>query len=216
MLGNGNTGACLLAEPAACGNFVLGVCVEGIDTYNRIDTGLLDCLDVMEEVCSSCLNPAHVLLAVLFRHGTAGAGNGSAAVTLEGADGCDNNRTVGLETAETALEVPELLESDVCTKTTLSYQVVTKLQADLVGNNRGLTDGDICKRSCMNQTGLALYCLHEVGIYRLNHPRGHCACHLKVLCGNGLSGLVVSNNDLADALSQVLEVVGNCKYCHDL
>ncbi len=90
---------------------------------------------MMNQVLAALLHPAHVLALVLIRHRTAWHRDGRTAVTLEGADGGHDHGAIRLEAGVAALQVPELLKADVCTKAGLSDVVICQLESHAVSDD---------------------------------------------------------------------------------
>ena len=125
--------------------------MEGVDADDRVDAGLLDVADMVHRVLHALFQPFHGLFRgreVLFGDGPARRarqGAGVDAVVFQAADGGGKHRHVGDEAAETAFDVPELLKADVGAEPGLGDMVVEQFQADLVGDDGGLTHGDVGK-----------------------------------------------------------------------
>ena len=94
--------------------------------------------------------------------------------------------------------------------------VIEQLQSQTVRNNGGLTDGDIGKRTGMDQNGLMLDRVAHGGVDGVAHPCGHGAGNFEVLAGDGVAALGVGNNDLADTLTQILQIAGDSEDRHQL
>ena len=125
---------------------------------------------------------------------------------LQGADGSHQHGHVGGQAAEAGLDVPELLEADIGGEAGLGDMVVKQLQGQTVGDDGGLADGDVGEGAGVDQNGLVLHGVAHGGVDGVAHPRGHGAGDLEIFAGDGLAAAGVSNNDLADALAQILEV----------
>ncbi len=54
------------------------------------------------------------------------------------------------------------------------------------------------------------------GVDGVAHPGGHGAGNLEILAGDGLAALGVGDNDLADALTQILQIAGDGEDGHQL
>ena len=84
----------LLAELADEGDLGVGVGIELVDADDRYNAGLLDGIDVVEQVLAALFQQLKVLLGVLRGEGTTGNDRRTAAVHLERADGRDQNGDV--------------------------------------------------------------------------------------------------------------------------
>ena len=197
-------------------DFGLGVGVELVDAHHGHDAGLLDGGNMVEQVLGALLQQLQVLLGVLHRQGTAGNHGGSAAVHLQSTDGGNQNGNVGGQAGQTALDVPELLEADVGSEAGLGHVVVKQLQSQTVADNGGLADSDVGKRTGVDQHGLMLHGVAHGGVDGVTHPGGHGAGHFQILGGDGLAAAAVSHNNLADAVTEILQVTGNSQNSHQL
>ncbi len=76
---------------------------------------------------------------------------------LQGTDGGGKYRNMGFQTTVAALDIPELLKTNISSKATLGNVVFKHLQAETVSNDRRLAYGDIGKGAGMDHAGLILY-----------------------------------------------------------
>ena len=171
---------------------------------------------MVEQVAGALFQELEVLLGVFLGKGSARGNLRAAAVHLERADGRNQNGDVRGQAGKTGLDVPELLEADVGSEAGLGDMVIEELQGQTVSDNRGLADGDVCERACMDQNGLMLDRVAHGGVDGVAHPCGHGAGNFEVLAGDGLATLGVGNNDLADTLTQILQVAGDSEDSHQL
>ena len=94
--------------------------------------------------------------------------------------------------------------------------VVEQLESQTVSNNGGLADGNVGERAGMNENRLMLDRVAHGGVDGVAHPRGHRACNLEIVTGDGFAAAGVSDDNLADALTQILEVTGDSQNRHQL
>src|SRR4030066_1242337 len=106
------------------------------------------------------------------------------------------------EAAQTAFHIPELLEADVCCKTALCNVVIEHLQSNAVTDDGRLAHSDVSKRTGMDQAGLIFCGHHQGGINRIPHPCSHCPCHFKVCCGDGITLLIIGNDNFTKPLPE--------------
>ena len=135
---------------------------------------------------------------------------------LEGADGRDDDRGVGLHAGGAALDVPELLEADVGGESALRDEDLAEAAREAVGDHRALADRDVGERAGVDEDRLALERLHERRVHGADHPRGHRAVDLEVARGDGRAGARPRHDDAAHALAQVREVARDGEDGHDL
>ena len=206
----------LLAELLEKGDLRVGVGVEAVDADDRVDAGLFDGVHMMEQVAGALFQKLEVLLGVFLRQGSARGDLRAAAVHLERADGRDQNRDVRGQAGQTGLDVPELFKADVGSEAGLGDMVIEQLECQTVSDDRGLADGDVGERAGVNENRLMLDRVAHGGVDGVAHPRGHGAGNFEIFAGDGLAAAGVSNNDLADALAQILEVTRDSQDCHQL
>ena len=171
---------------------------------------------MVEQVAGALLQKLEVLLGVFLRQGSARGDLRAAAVHLERADGRDQNGDVRGQAGQTGLDVPELFKADVGSEAGLGDMVIEQLECQTVSDDRGLADGDVGERAGVNEDRLMLDRVAHGGVDGVAHPRGHGAGNLEIFAGDGLAAAGVGNNDLADALAQILEVTRDSQDCHQL
>ena len=98
---------------------------------------------------------------------------GDAAVHLERADGRDDDRAVGLEAGLAALDVDELFGAEVRAEAGLGHDVVGELQRRLRRDHRVAAVRDVGERAAVDEGGVVLQRLHEVGRDRVLEQRRH-------------------------------------------
>ena len=216
MVGLRAADAVFLAELLEKGDLRVGVGVEAVDADNRVDAGLLDGVHMMEQVAGALFQKLEVLLGVFLRQGSARGDLRAAAVHLERADGRDQNGDVRGQAGQTGLDVPELLKADVGSEAGLGDVIVEQLQSQTVSDDGGLADGDVGERAGVNENRLMLDRVAHGGVDGVAHPRGHRACDLKIVAGDGLAAAGVRDDDLADTLTQILQITGDSQNGHQL
>jgi hypothetical protein len=106
---------------------------------------------------------------------------------------------VGFQAGEAALDVPEFLEADVGAEAGLGDVVVEQLQADAVGDDGALADGDVGKGTGVHHAGVVLGGAHQVGLMVLAHEGGHGVAHFQVAGGDRLAALVEGHGNVVEA-----------------
>ncbi len=117
------------------GYLILGISVEAVDAYHRVDTGLPDDADKVQHIGQTLFQEPQVFLGISIGKGNTGHHFGATTVHLQSTDGGGEHGYMRLKTAVAALDIPELLKADVGGKAALGNMVVKHLQADAVGNN---------------------------------------------------------------------------------
>jgi hypothetical protein len=180
VLGNRAAHAQQLDIPADQGELVFRVCDKSIDAHHRVQSGLADNADMMDEIRKTFLDQGKILPPVLFRQRQTGRRRRTAPVHLQSADGCCEHGHVGLQAAEATFDVPELLETYVRPEPTLRNVVVEQLQSHPVTDYRRLTDGDVGKWPCVDHARLIFGRAAQSRIDRVAHPGAHRACDFQV------------------------------------
>ena len=216
VVGLGTADTPLSAQPLQQRHLGIGIGVEPVDADNRVDAGLLDGIDMVEQVAGTLFQQLQILLGVFLRKGRAGGDLGAAAVHLQGPDGGNQNGNIGSQAGQTALDVPEFFKSDVGGKAGLGDVIIKQLQCQPVGDDGGLADGDVGKGAGVDQHRLVLHAVAHGGVDGVAHPGGHGTGHVQILGGDGLAGLGVGHHDLADPLPQILQILGNGQNGHQL
>ncbi len=94
--------------------------------------------------------------------------------------------------------------------------ILRKLQSEPVGDDGGLTDGDIGKGSCMDKNGLSFNGLHQGWIDGLGHKCCHGAVNFKVRGRNSIAFLVPGNLHFSYPVAHILKIASHGKYSHKL
>jgi len=105
-------------------------------------------------------------------------------VHLEGTNGSDNDGAVGLEARSAALDVEELLATNISTEASLgdTETVLTnEPQRHLVSNDRAVTMGNVGKRASMDEHGGALEGLHQSGLDGVLHEDSGSASNTEIV-----------------------------------
>ncbi len=140
-----------------------------------------------------------------------------AAVHLERADGRDDHRGLGIEAAEPALDVEELLGAEIGAEPGLGEHDVAERQAELGGHEGVAAVGDVAEGPAVHQRRPALEGLHQVRQDRVLEQQRHRAGGLEVARGDRL--LVAGEPD-DDPAQPRLEIrrdrVGEAEDRHDL
>ena len=141
---------------------------ELVDGDDDLDAELARVLDVLREVLAALLESDEVLLRVRVVERLARRYVGSSTVHLQRAGRCDDDRRVGGQAADAALDVAELLHTHIGAETTLGEHVpdairrvtllsTRKLERDTVGEDRGVAVGDVREGAGVDEDGGALF-----------------------------------------------------------
>ena len=208
-LGQGHVHAQLVALGLDEVELGLGVGREGVDgNHDGKLENVLDVRDVLQEVGQASLDGLEVLLGEL--------GLGHAAVVLEGAHGGNDDHGGGVEAGHAALDVEELLGAQVGTKAGLGDHVVGHLHGGGGGHHGVAAVGDVGERAAVDERGVVLEGLDQVGLDGVLQERGAGALGVDVRDGDGLAVVGVGDDHAAETGLEVGEVAGEAEHGHDL
>ena len=111
---------------------------------------------MLDQICAASFQQLQIFLGVGTGQRLTGYDLGSAAVHLEGTNGCDQNGAVRRQAAFAALDVTEFFKAHVGAESGLGDHVAFlahQFQSDLVGENGGIAVSDVGKRSRVHKRG---------------------------------------------------------------
>ncbi len=124
---------------------------------------------------------------------------------------------LGVQAAEAADDVEELLHPHVRAEARLGHDVVAELHADAVGDERVVAVGDVRERAAVHQARLALERLDQVRLDRVLEQHRHRARRAEILGGDRPAAVEgVRDRDRAQPLAQVVQVARDGHDRHDL
>ena len=137
-------------------------------------------------------------------------------VVLERTGGCDDHNGAGTNARHAALDVEELLGTQVGAETGLGNRDVAKAHGHAGGHDGVAAVGNIGERTAVDKRGRALECLNQVGFERVLEQGSHGTLSLKVTGADGLAGIAIADDDLAQALLKIVDARGQAQDRHDL
>ena len=143
-------------------------------------------------------------------------GLGNTAVVLKRAGSGDDHNSAGANARHAALNVEELLGTQIGTEAGLGNSDIAKAHRHTRGHDRVAAVGNVGEGAAVDKRGRALERLHQVGLERILKQRGHGTLGLKVAGTDGLTGKAVADDDLAQALLEVADTRRQAQDCHDL
>ena len=117
----------------------------------------------------------------------------------------DDHHRVGPQARLAALDVDELLRAEIGAEAGFGHDVVGELQRGLRRDHRVAAVRDVGERAAVDERRIVLQRLHEVGRERVLEQHGHRAVRLQVARAHRLLVARVADDDVAEALLQVLE-----------
>ena len=131
-----------------------------------------------------------------------------AAVHLQGADRRDDDGGRRLQPGLAALDVEEFLGAEVGAEAGFGHHVIGKLQRRLGRDHRVAAMRDVGERAAVDEGRVVLQRLHEVRLHRVLEQHRHGAVGLEVARADRLLVARVADDDVAEALLEVLQIVG--------
>ena len=176
-------------------DFVVGIARETVDGNDNRHMELADVLNVLLQVDTASLEGVEVFcVQFLLRH---------AAVVLERANGRNNNSAVRLEASLAALDVKELLSTEVSTETGLCNGIIRKLECQTGGNDGVAAVCDVGERAAVHQTGRTVQCLYQIRFDGVLEQSAHRAVHLEIAGKDRRTVVTVCDQNVTAALFQV-------------
>ena len=143
-------------------------------------------------------------------------GLGDATVVLQRTSGRDDHDGAGANARHAALDVEELLGTQIGTEAGLGNGDIAKAHRHTRGHDGVAAVGNIGEGTAVDKRGRTLERLHQIGLERILEQGRHGTLSLKVTGANGLAGIAVADNNLAQALLEVIDARGQAQDCHDL
>src|SRR5262249_42893817 len=162
----------LLARALHQRDLRIGIGAEAIDGNDGYDAEFLHVLDMAREIGDAGAERLEVLaLEVLLL---------DPAVHLERADGRDEDRAVRRKAGFAALDVEELLATEIGAESRFGHDIIAELERGSGGQHGIAAVGDVGKWPAVYEGGRAFERLHQVGRERLLEQRGHGALGLEL------------------------------------
>eukprot|EP01036_Dinobryon_divergens_P042637 gene42637-56672_t len=181
--------------------------VEVVDADDSWNTELAHVLDMSTEIDQPLAQRVEVLLAeLILRH---------AAMHLQRAHRGNDHDSGRREARLAALDVEELLRTQIRAEAGLGHHVVSELQARARGDDRVAAMGDVGEGAAMDEGGIAFERLHEVRLQRVLEKNRHRRRRLDVGGRDGLLVARIADDHLPEARLEVGEVLGKAEYRHD-
>ena len=120
-----------------------------------------------------------------------------------------DNHQLRLQASLTALDIKELLSTQVGTEASLRHHIVTKSHRHLCSHHTRTAMGDIGKRTAMNKGRCLLGSLHQVGRKGITHQHGDGTAHTQVANAERLAIRGDTQKDVFDSTTQI--VLAGCQ-----
>ena len=132
-------------------------------------------------------------------------GLGNTAVVLQRTSGRDDYDSAGANARHAALDVEELLGTQIGTEAGLGNGNIAKAHRHTRGHDGVAAVGNVGEGTAVDKRGRALERLDQVGLERVLKQSGHSALSLKVAGADGLAGKAVADDDLTQAFLEVAD-----------
>ena len=139
-----------------------------------------------------------------------------AAVQFQTAQGGHEHGQLRVNTQFSAFDVEEFLGTQVGTESGLCHDIVAQAQAQLRCHQRVAAVGDVGERTAVYYCGRVLCGLHQVRLHRVFQQCHDAAGDAQLFHRELAAVLTVAQQDVVDALAQVLNVGGQAEDGHDL
>ena len=143
-------------------------------------------------------------------------GLGDATVVLKRTSGRDDHDGAGANARHAALDVEELLGTQIGTEAGLGNGNIAKTHSHTRGHDGVAAVGDIGEGTAVDKRGRTLERLHQIGLERILEQCGHGTLGLKVAGTDGLAGKAIADDNLAQAFLEVADARRQAQNCHDL
>ena len=189
-------------------DFGVGVGDEVVDCYDGRHAELLHILDMAAEIGAALLHRFDVFRAeIVLLH---------PAIHLHGAH-CRHDHGGGrLETGLAALDIEELFRAEIGAEACLGHHIVGELQCRGRRHDRVAAMRDVGERTAMHEGRIVLERLHQIGLHRVLQKHRHRAVALEVARIDRALVAPVSDDDVAEALLQILEISRQAQDRHHL
>ena len=180
--------------------------MEMVDGHHRRHAELLHVLDVAAEIGAALLHRLDVFRAEVLLL--------DAAIHLHRPHGGHDHRRRRLQPGLAALDVEELFRPEIGAEAGFGDDIVGKLQRRRGGDHRIAAMRDVGERAAMHEGRIVLQRLHQVRLHRVLEQHGHGARRLEVARKHRRLVAAVGDDDVAEALFEVLEIVGQAQDRH--
>ncbi|MCY1298205.1 hypothetical protein D9M70_476790 [compost metagenome] len=186
----------------------LGVGGEVVDRDDRGNAELLDVLHMAPEVGTALAQGLQVFLAeIVLLH---------AAIHLDRSDGGDDHRGIGLQPRLAALDVEEFFCTEIGAEAGFRHDIVGELQRRRRRDHRIAAMRDVGEGTAMHEGRIVFQCLHQVRLHRVLEQHRHRAIGLDVTRKHRALVASVADDDIAEALLEILQIGCQAEDGHDL
>ena len=207
-VGQGHVHAVFLAGVGDHLQLGVGIGIELVDGHHGGQAvNLGDVFHMLEQVRQALFQRLQVLLVQV--------GLGHAAVMLQGAHRGHDDAGVGFQACQTALDVQELLGTQVGAEASLGDHIVAEFQGCGGGLHAVAAVGDVGEGAAVDDGGGAFQGLDQVGLDGILEQGRHGALGLQIMGSDRLIVVGIAHDDPAQAGLQIHQVRGQAENGHD-
>ena len=122
---------------------------------------------------------------------------------LQSPDRSDDHNGIRPETGDTALDVEELLRTEIGGETRFRDHIIRQLQSRAGGGDGVAAMGDVGKGTAVNKSGSPLQRLDKVRLNGILQQRGHGAFRLQIVSGDRCAAIGVADDDAGETCLQI-------------
>ena len=144
----------------------------------------------------------------------------NSAIVLQSTNGRYDNNCVRLQACHTALDIQELLSTQVCAEACLGNGVVSQLQSHFCSRYRVTSMSDVRERSAVNDSRCMLQSLYQVRLQSVLQKSRHSALCVQIAGCYGLLlgsfSVCIADDDSRQSLLQVCDIACQTQNRHNL
>ena len=179
---------------------------ETIDGNQNRQPELREVLDMPQQIGQAAFDRAEILLAERLLVG--------ATMQLERPYRGHDHGQAGRQSCLTALDIEELLGSEVGAEAGFGHDIVGQRQRRPRGDHRVAAVRDVGERPAVNQHRIVLERLHQVGLGRILQHRGHGRRRLEIACRHRLAVAGFGHDDPRQPILEVRKVTRQAEDRH--
>mmetsp|Transcript_11385 Transcript_11385/g.28836 ORF Transcript_11385/g.28836 Transcript_11385/m.28836 type:complete len:315 (+) Transcript_11385:1094-2038(+) len=192
---------------------------EAVEGHHHGDAKSARVLDVAHEVACPARCQLDILALVRVVESLTRDDGWAAAVHLQRTHRRNDHRAVWIDAAVPALDVAELLHSNVRAEASLGDDisvVAHSPERNLIRDDRAVSVRDVREGPCVHEHGRSLERLHERGVDRVLHHDGESAADAEVVRRHRVAASIRRHHHASESLAHVREAGRESKHSHDL
>ena len=138
-----------------------------------------------------------------------------ATVHLQCTNGGNHHNSGGSQTGIAALDIQELLCTEIGTEACLRDGVVRHLHRHLGGDYGVTSVGDVSEGTAVYECGSSLQRLYQIGLQSILQESRHSTVCIELTGGHRLLLIGIAHDNAGKAILQIGDGVGQAQHCHD-